>query len=139
MKKSTTTQRLKEFIYYDEVPPEVIKDELQAEGVDVPASLDRVHKAVRKAKQQNIIAAAKHEKIALEEKVQGVNILSLPIEKIKALLDRAANGEFGICGQQFVLAHRNSNGKESEEELRSLAEDLLLLSGDSDEENTGDS
>lgn len=139
MKKRSLSKKVDDFIYHEDVPADVIKEELESAGIDVGAFMGRIHNTIRKAKQQNIIEVANQEKLEAEQRSKSVDVLSLTIEKIKELLNKGANGDFGIRGQELVLAHRNHDGEQSEEELRSLAQDLLLLAGDAHEKDSRNS
>jgi hypothetical protein len=139
MNKRSLSQKIDDFVFHEDTPTHVVQKELESKGVDVSTFLSRVNDTVRKAKQQNIIKAANQERLATERRSKSIDVSTWGIGKLKELLDRATKGDFGSCGQDVVFAHRNHDGDLSEEELRSIAEDLLLLTGESCEENTGDS
>ena len=139
MTKKSLSQKVDDFIFDKDVPSEVVRNELESKGINVRSFMNRVNETVRKAKQQNIIRAAEEEKLTVEKRSKAIDVSSLGIEKLKELWNRAKGGDFGVCGQNVVFAHRNHDGELSEDELRSMAEDLLLLTGESCEEDTRNS
>lgn len=130
MTTTTFWERLTQFLSDDDgLSKEQIRAELEEEGVDVDSFLKRIQGTIRKAEQDHQRTTANAERQQVEAAASDLSrkISAFSIEQIRKIVSQAENGKFGPTGQEFAIACRNKqDGESTEEELRALAEDVLL-------------
>ena len=109
---------------------EVLEDLRQA-GVDTESFLARIGETVRKSIQSNIRQKAENERAVQGNQIEDVHqqIIRFPIEKVRRIIEEATAGKYGAVGRELAIACRNQREvNPTEEELRNLAEDILITS-----------
>lgn len=123
---------LMELLSYDRdlTDAEVLEDLRQA-GVDTESFLARIGETVRKGIQANIRQKAENERAVQGNQIEDVHqqIIRFPIEKVRRIIEEATAGKYGAVGRELAIACRNQREvNPTEEELRNLAEDILIAS-----------
>ena len=123
---------LMELLSYDRdlTDAEVLED-LRQEGVDTESFLARIGETVRKGIQANIRQKAENERAVQGNQIEDVHqqIIRFPIEKVRRIIEEATAGKYGAVGRELAVACRNQREvNPTEEELRNLAEDILITS-----------
>ena len=123
---------LMELLSYDRdlTDAEVLED-LRQEGVDTESFLARIGETVRKSIQANIRQKAENERAVQGNQIEDVHqqIIRFPIEKVRRIIEEATAGKYGAVGRELAIACRNQREvNTTEEELRTLAEDILIIS-----------
>lgn len=123
---------LMELLSYDRdlTDAEVLEDLRQA-GVDTESFLARIGETVRKGIQVNIRQKAGDERAVQGNQIEDVHqqIIRFPIEKVRRIIEEATAGKYGAVGRELAIACRNQREvNPTEEELRNLAEDILITS-----------
>lgn len=123
---------LMELLSYDRdlTDAEVLED-LRHEGVDTESFLARIGETVRKGIQANIRQKAEDERAVQGNQIEDVHqqIIRFPIEKVRRIIEEATAGKYGDVGRELAIACRNQREvNPTEEELRKLAEDILIVS-----------
>lgn len=123
---------LMELLSYDRdlTDAEVLEDLRQA-GVDTESFLARIGETVRKSIQANIRQKAENERAVQGNQIEDVHqqIIRFPIEKVRRIIEEATAGKYGAVGRELAIACRNQREvNPTEEELRNLAEDILITS-----------
>ena len=130
--------RLTDFICDDEgLRPEDIRRELEDDGVDLTAYTKRVNETVRKGLQDQWRHMAEAERAATDARREAVRakMLSWPLSKLRAVMEKAESGAFGAAGRELAVACRNRAGDEpSPDELKMYVEDILMAA-ESDKDN----
>lgn len=113
---------------------EVLRD-LQETGVDTDSFLARIGDTVRKGIQAQRRSKAEAERAGGEMRLAEIRqrVIRFPIEAVRQIAEDAKQGKFGAAGQELAIACRNKQDVEpTEEELRALAEDILMISEEDD-------
>lgn len=123
---------LMELLSYDRdlTDAEVLED-LRQTGVDTDSFLARIGETVRKSIQANIRQKAENERAVQGNQIEDVHqqIIRFPIEKVRRIIEEATAGKYGAVGRELAIACRNRREvNPTEEELRNLAEDILITS-----------
>ena len=123
---------LMELLSYDRdlTDAEVLEDLRQA-GVDTESFLARIWETVRKSIQANIRQKAENERAVQGNQIEDVHqqIFRFPIEKVRRIIEEATAGKYGAVGRELAIACRDQREvNPTEEELRNLAEDILITS-----------
>jgi len=127
---------LAEFLAPDEdlTDDEVLRD-LQGAGVDTAAFLARIDHTVRKGIQTQRRRKAEQERAGVETRLSEIRqrVIRFPVEMVRQIALDAERGKFGTAGQELAIACRNKQDIEpTEEDLRALAEDILMISEEND-------
>lgn len=123
---------LMELLSYDRdlTDAEVLED-LRQEGIDTESFLARIGETVRKGIQANIRQKAENERAVQGDHIEDVHqqIVRFPIEKVRRIIEEASAGKYGAVGKELAIACRNQREVHpTDEELRNLAEDILIIS-----------
>ena len=123
---------LMELLSYDRdlTDAEVLED-LRQEEVDTESFLARIGETVRKGIQAQIRLKAESERVAQGKRIEDIRqqIIRFPIEKVRQVIEEASTGKYGTAGQELAIACRNQRDvNPTDEELRNLAEDILIIS-----------
>lgn len=123
---------LMELLSYDRdlTDAEVLED-LRQEGVDTESFLARIGETVRRGIQAQIRLKAENERAVQGNQIEDVHqqIIRFPIEKVRRIIEEATAGKYGAVGKELAIACRNQREvNPTEEELRNLAEDILITS-----------
>ena len=123
---------LMELLSYDRdlTDAEVLED-LRQEGVDTESFLAHIGETVRKGIQANIRQKAEYERAVRGNQIEDVHqqIIRFPIEKVRRIIEEATAGKYGAVGRELAIACRDQREvNPTEEELRNLAEDILITS-----------
>ena len=123
---------LMELLSYDRdlTDAEVLED-LRQEGVDTESFLARIGETVRRGIQAQIRLKAENERAVQGNQIEDVHqqIIRFPIEKVRRIIEEASAGKYGAVGRELAIACRNQREvNPTEEELRNLAEDILITS-----------
>lgn len=134
---------LMEFLAYDEdLTDDGVLRDLRDSGVDTDSFLTRIGDTVRRGIQTQRRKKVETERKEAETRLSRVRqrVGRFPIERVRQIAREAEQGRFGAVGQELAIACRNKQEVEpTEEELRALAEDILMTSEEDDgnhEDNT---
>jgi hypothetical protein len=123
---------LMELLSYDrDLTDEEVLAGLRQDGVDAESFLARIGETVRKGIQANIRQKAEKERAVQGDHIEDVHqqLIRFPIEKVRQIIDEASAGKYGAVGRELAIACRNQREvNPTEEELRNLAEDILIIS-----------
>lgn len=123
---------LMELLSYDrDLSDEEVLDGLRQEGVDTELFLARIGETVRKGIQAQIRLKAEGERVDQGNRIEDIRqqIIRFPIEKVRQIIEEASTGKYGAAGQELAIACRNQREvNPTDEELRNLAEDILIIS-----------
>ena len=123
---------LMELLSYDrDLTDEEVLDGLRQDGVDAESFLARIGETVRRGIQAQIRLKAESERAAQGNRIEDVRqqIIRFPIEKVRRIIEEASAGKYGAVGKELAIACRNQReANPTEEELRNLAEDILIVS-----------
>ena len=123
---------LMELLSYDrDLTDAEVLEGLRQEGVDTESFLARIGETVRKGIQANIRQKAENERAVQGNQIEDVHqqIIRFPIEKVRRIIEEATAGKYGAVGRELAVACRNQREvNPTEEELRNLAEDILITS-----------
>ena len=123
---------LMELLSYDrDLTDAEVLEGLRQEGVDTESFLARIGETVRKGIQANIRQKAENERAVQGNQAEDVHqqIIRFPIEKVRQIIEEASAGKHGAVGRELAIACRNQREViPTEEELRNLAEDILIVS-----------
>jgi len=134
---------LMNFLAYEEdLSDEDVLHTLNQLGVDTESFMTRIGDTIRKGIQANRRKQAAEERAKEESKLSEIRqrVIRFPIEAVRQLARDAEHGKFGVVGQELAIACRNKQDTEpTEEELRALAEDILIITEERDTVHEGNS
>lgn len=128
--------RLIDFAYNDEhLTHDEVKEELRREGVDTAAALARIQRELRdREARASLAAAGVRRKAALDKLRRAVTApLDVATQELQEIIRQR------VSGDQQLVYFRKLQQASSEQDLKSLAEDLSLLDdfcGEPDAPNT---
>ena len=133
---------LMEFLACDEdlSDDDVLRD-LKQSGVNTDSFMSRIGDTVRKGIQGQRRKLAEEERASVGGKLSEIRqrVIRFPIEAVRQIARDAERGKFGSAGQELAIACRNKQDTEpTEEELRALAEDILMIAEEHHDEHESD-